>query len=157
MIAREGRFWGGGGFSERSPSSPDPFSRRAVGNRLELSFGLARPCELGAFSCFLGLWSRRLTEPPRPASVGIQPSCKVSARRGGGGDRKAARRAPSTASPPQRRNLLDEKQLITKRKRFYSPRQRTLPCLLPQKEGDHSLRGWRRIYSSPFTPWASRS
>ena len=24
-------FWGGGGFSERSPSSPDPFSRRAAG------------------------------------------------------------------------------------------------------------------------------
>ena len=79
----EGRFWGGGGFYERSsatsigaaygrlfrlrktamlsrhwrlwlsfPSSPDPFSRRAAGNRLVRSFGLARPCEVGAFSCF---------------------------------------------------------------------------------------------------------
>ena len=39
-------------FSKRSASPPDPLSRRVAGNRLELSFGLVRPCELGAFSCF---------------------------------------------------------------------------------------------------------
>ena len=30
----------------------------------------------------LGLWSRRLTEPPRPANAGLQPSCKMSGPKG---------------------------------------------------------------------------
>ena len=32
--------------------SPRPLSRRAAGNRLVRFFGLARPCEVGAVSCF---------------------------------------------------------------------------------------------------------
>ena len=110
----EGRFWGGGGFSERSsatsigaaygrlfrlrktamlsrhwrlwlsfPSSPDPFSRRAAGNRLVRSFGLVRPCELGASSIGLAVvtaadraaatfaaWGN---EPLRPHIAGTSP------------------------------------------------------------------------------------
>ena len=41
------RFWGGGGFSERSPSSPDPFSRRAAGVWGGCFFGVGSACELG--------------------------------------------------------------------------------------------------------------
>ena len=44
-----GRRWGGGGFSKRSPSSPDPFSRRVAGNSLVFSFRLAHPREVNAF------------------------------------------------------------------------------------------------------------
>ena len=47
-----GRRWGRGRFSKRSASPPDPLSRRVAGNRLVLSFGVVRPCEVGAFSCF---------------------------------------------------------------------------------------------------------
>ena len=45
-------FWGRGRFSKRSASPPDPLSRRVAGNRLGFSSRLARPCSLGAFSCF---------------------------------------------------------------------------------------------------------
>ena len=43
-----GRRWGRGRFSKRSASPPDPLSRRAAGNRLGCSFGVVRPCEVGA-------------------------------------------------------------------------------------------------------------
>ena len=49
------------------------------------------------------LWSRRLTEPPRPANVGERSNHKISASKGWRGDWKAGRRPPSTASPPQTR------------------------------------------------------
>ena len=42
-----------GRFSKRSASPPDPLSRRVAGNRLVCSFGVVRPCELGAASCLL--------------------------------------------------------------------------------------------------------
>ena len=42
------RFWGGGCFSERSPSSPDPFSRRAAGVWGGCFFGVGSACEWGA-------------------------------------------------------------------------------------------------------------
>ena len=48
-----GRRWGRGRFSKRSASPPDPLSRRAAGNRVDFSCGLARPCELGVVSCCL--------------------------------------------------------------------------------------------------------
>ncbi len=44
-----GRRWGGGSFSKRSPSSPDPFSRRVAGNKLVFSFQFAHPCKVNAF------------------------------------------------------------------------------------------------------------
>ena len=48
-----GKRWGRGRFSKRSASPPDPLSRRVAGNRLVCSFGVVRPCELGAASCLL--------------------------------------------------------------------------------------------------------
>ena len=127
----EGRFWGGGGFSERSsatsigaaygrlfrlrktamlsrhwrlwlsfPSSPDPFSRRAAGNRLVRSFGLVRPCELGASSIGLAVvtaadraaatFAACGDEPLRPHIAGTSPC------RGG------FARVPFKRLPPQR-------------------------------------------------------
>ena len=41
----------GGGFSERSPSLALP-PEEQLGNKLGSSYGFARPCKLGAFSCF---------------------------------------------------------------------------------------------------------
>ena len=46
-----GELWGGGGFSERSPSSPDPFSRRAAGVWVGCFCGVGSACELGAVPC----------------------------------------------------------------------------------------------------------
>ena len=74
----EGRFWGGGGFSERSPSSPDPFSRRAAGVRVGSSSKLYAPVRWARFPV-AWLWSRRLTEPPRPLRCGgTNPSARIS-------------------------------------------------------------------------------
>ena len=73
-----GEILGGEAASLREAPLPQtPLSRRAVGNRLELSFGLARPCEWARF-LVLGLWSRRLTEPPRPLRrLGTNPSARL--------------------------------------------------------------------------------
>ncbi len=83
----------GGGFSERSPSLALPPEER-------LAFGLVVSAELAppvSWARFLAgwLWSRRLTEPPRPASYRPRRG-----RRFPKGDRKAL------WSPPQRRNPL---------------------------------------------------
>ena len=89
-----GELWGGGGFSERSPSSPDPFSRRAAGARVGCFCGVGSACEY-IRSPKTWLWSRRLTEPPRPANYRPRRG-----RRFPKGDRKAL------WSCPQRRNPL---------------------------------------------------
>ena len=39
--------------SLRETSPPDPLSRRVAGNKLDASFGVARPCEMGAVPCNL--------------------------------------------------------------------------------------------------------
>ena len=45
---------GGAAASLREAASPpDPLSRRVAGNRLDSSFGLVRPCEVGAVPCCL--------------------------------------------------------------------------------------------------------
>ena len=77
MLSRHWRLW------LSFPSSPDPFSRRAAGNRLVRSFGLVRPCELGASSIGLAVvtaadraaatfaaWGN---EPLRPHIAGTSP------------------------------------------------------------------------------------
>ena len=48
------KFWGRGRFSKRSASTPTPLSRRVDGNRLVRSYGLVRPCSVGAVSCLGG-------------------------------------------------------------------------------------------------------
>ncbi len=83
------------------PQTPSPEERLALG--LCLSSGLVPP-ERWEWFPVAWLWSRRLTEPPRPANVWFRHQFISGGRRGGGGDRKAARRALSPASRPQTRN-----------------------------------------------------
>ena len=62
---------GGGGFSKRSPSLAPPPEE-------QLGIGLCVPSEVRAHATWarfpvLALWSRRLTEPPRPCGAGDEP------------------------------------------------------------------------------------
>ena len=64
------RRWGRGHFSERSASPPRPPSPEE-----RLGIGLCVPSDLCAHAAWVRflaawLWSRRLTEPPRPADAG---------------------------------------------------------------------------------------
>ena len=45
------RRWGRGASLREAVSPPAPLFRRAAGNRLVCSFGLVRPCSVGAVSC----------------------------------------------------------------------------------------------------------
>ena len=81
---------GRGGFSERSPSPPRPLSPEE-----RLGIGLTFPLDLRAHARWArfparGLWSRRLTESPRPSNYRPRRG-----RRFPKGDRKVARRALS--------------------------------------------------------------
>ena len=64
------RFWGRGRFSERSASPPDPLSRRAAGVRGGTFLPAWFRLSVVRVSDEPGLWSRRLTEPPRPCGAG---------------------------------------------------------------------------------------
>ena len=78
-----------------APLSPQtPLSRRAAGNRLDSSSKLAPPASWTRVPA-AWLWSRRLTEPPRPAAVGRAWGCCE-----GGG---FSERSPSLALPPEER------------------------------------------------------
>ena len=67
MVGGWRRFWGERRLLREKPLSPQtPLSRRAAGVRVDSSFRQAAPASWARFPAS-GLWSRRLTEPPRPA------------------------------------------------------------------------------------------
>ena len=70
--------WGRGRFSKRSASPPDPLSRRVAGVRVGCSFIQVAPVSWVRFPA-AWLWSRWLTEPPRP-----QPSLSKTRPHSGG-------------------------------------------------------------------------
>ncbi len=74
MLSRHWRLW------LSFPSSPDSFSRRAVGNKLDSSYGLARPCKLGVSPIGLAV----VTAADRAAAP-----CLLSSPAGGEGFQRA--------------------------------------------------------------------
>ena len=98
MLSRHWRLW----LSFPSLALP-PEERLAL--ELVISAGLVPP-ERGGDSLAIWLWSRRLTEPPRPANGGYDTSSKVSGPKGWRGRSESHRLASADATskrlPPQR-------------------------------------------------------
>ena len=107
---------GGGGFSKRSPS-PGPPPEERLGFELIVPSNRS-PLRVVARFPAAWLWSRRLTEPPRPANAGYDTSSKVSGPKGWRGRSESHRLVPAGTKSRTRR---------------YG-----IPCLLPQKEGGSS-------------------
>ena len=125
-----GKFWGGGGFSERSPSSPDPFSRRAAGVWRVCFCMVGSACEVEAVSCELvevtaadraaapckvrlrarkelSSVSLRLTAPSAEGTFWLVRPCVRSptqAGRGGSVSRRDHNQFAGNRTPPLRRN-----------------------------------------------------
>ena len=118
------RFWGGGGFSERSPSSPDPFSRRAAGVRVRHFGWLGSACEYGRSPIDLVV----VTAADRAAATcqrWVRHKPKSERAEGVAG---AIGKLPDGLRPPPR---LRRGDTVT------CGSFAATSCLLPQKEGDH--------------------
>ena len=122
-----GRFWGRGRFSKRSASPPDPLSRRAAAVRVVFSSIQYAAVSWSAVSCCLVV----VTAADRAAAT-----CQRWAPHSCRGDRAKVSKGRS-----QSPLVVSEGHETVAYGGFAAT-----PCLLPQKEGDHSRSEWWKIY-----------